>query len=318
MNKSKIILFIAIPLIFHTAHAASLVFIQGTSRSGKSSIARILAQHEQWKVIAPSYRYYCYDFFAQTFPQEFAIIRVAFASENITYALRRNIFFFKHGLSKEEKDQALLAIRRIQESFNNKSGRSMLAVHMQEYKDYTINMVTAQCSGNSNILVDTSWYLKKEELHSLYPNMNFCSILTYCPFSIMVERIIAGNIKAQEQNCADNHRFFKEGLQDFMRLYNLTSSSQGAIDTICRTEVDHSLALVEASIQMSITDTQSKFIVKEFSAEQFREYKESLINKFAEHEILYVVPCVPYEILIRTDKKSSQECVYEMLAAMRE
>lgn len=56
-----------------------------------------------------------------------------------------------------------------------------------------------------------------------------------------------------------------------------------------------------------------KFSRGEFSRDTFATFRSELINKLAGYDVGYIIPKLTYDLLIRTDKSSSQQCAQQIL-----
>lgn len=112
---------------------AVLVYLDGPSSSGKSSICNVLREQQRWGVVASLYWDWAQDHLAQLFPSDFPSVHMTLPKNNIIHALRRNIIFFKEGVSQNQKEDAKHAIETIQTVLNNQSNSTLYDLHMRTF-----------------------------------------------------------------------------------------------------------------------------------------------------------------------------------------
>lgn len=289
---------------------AEVFFLDGTSSVGKSGIATILRRQEHWGVVASLYWDWSPSKLAELFPDDVTAINIAIAPENVVHALRRDIVVFRQECSRKQKDCALKSIERIRTAFGSEQGDSLYNQYMNEFNEHSFAKLQECASTKRHVLVDGSWYLKQE---NILPEMVKHSVLVYCPFDVMINRIIGRNKQCFETGSVINHRFFSEGMRAFLKIYVVSSEQKGAIDTIDKARVQQALQLVESRLRPSARSAKKRYIVQEFSQEQFEEYKRELLAKFEHSETLYVVPKQHYDLAIRTDSMDSVACAQQII-----
>ena len=303
-------IFVWLSFTCHTNLEAVLVFLDGTSSVGKSSICTQIRTYEQWGVVASLYWDWGQQNLKALFSAEFSKIQKALSSDNIIHALRRNIIVFNEKATKCQKEEALQSIKNIQLVLDSSTDTELNDWHMKEFRSFSSNVLQDQLVRNEHVLFDGSWYT---DLDGLHIKDKIYSILVYCPFSEMIYRIIKRRKEAFDSRNVINHRFFREGLKGFMRLYDLTSECDGAIDMITQKEIEEVIELVESMYDPSKVSGKTRFVVREFSFEQFEEYCKNLLAKFEGHEKLYVVPKKQYDLIIRSDLTSPIECAKRII-----
>lgn len=289
------------------SHAA-LIFLDGASSAGKSSICTILRTYDQCGVVASLYWDWGQDHLAQLFPDEFLSIQCAFERDNITHALRRDIFLFKPGIMKEEKDKALKSIKSIRTCLSNEVDSSLYDYHMQEFKKYSLEKLHECLTLKKHVILDGNWYLDIEHIPT---DRKIYSVLIYCPLHIMIHRIIERNKKAFEMGNMKDHRFFSEGIRSFLKKYDITSESKRAIDSMHKEATQEALLLMSSLLEP--TGPQERLVVSEFTPQEFAACKQEILEKFMDNEILYVVPKNEYDVILYTHQQDSEQCAEYIL-----
>jgi hypothetical protein len=289
---------------------AEVFFLDGTSSVGKSGIATIIRRQEHWGVVASLYWDWSPSKLAELFPEDVAAINRALAPENFVHALRRYIIVFRQESSQEQKESSLKSIEKIRTAFSCEQDDLLYNQYMNEFNEYSFAKLQECAATKRHMLVDGSWYLKQE---SLLPGMVKHSVLVYCPFDVMINRIIGRNQQCFETSSVINHRFFSEGMRAFLKIYSISSGQEGAIDTIDKASVLQALQLVESRLKPAVHSAKKRYIVQEFLQEQFEEYKHDLLAKFEHSETLYVVPKRRYDLVVRTDSMDSVACAQQII-----
>jgi len=295
-----------------TIHSTALVFLQGASRSGKSSICDIIEQHENWNMVGSVYFSYCLWAFNELFPAAFACIKSGIETRNIRHAITRNIFIFKENVSEESKKSIILASQKIQDHFKDPA---VYAHHRKEFSDFSLREICNNLKNNTHVLADVSWYVTQESIQSIDPAPSVFCALAYCPFTVAIDRLLARNKISQETGNIMNYRFFIEPLKSFLSLYDLNIEEKNAIDVVEKTTFLACLDNIELHLPHEATIiADSGFMMQELTCEQLQEHREIFLKKFENNEKLYVVPKIKYDILLRTDRLTPQECAEQINA----
>ena len=109
-------------------------------------------------------------------------------------------------------------------------------------------------------------------------------------------------------------RFFRHLLRNFNERYTLNITPDKAIDCLSRDVVEQTLDLVEVSLVKSLhaDGNACQFTRGEFSSQQFLTYKHTMLNLFTNNQ-MYVIPRFSYDLLIRTDHNTPDECAQALL-----
>jgi hypothetical protein len=303
MQTIKLFLFFLF-LTNDTICIPSVVFLQGTSRSGKSSIGDEIENYEMWTSIGSLYFPYCLQSFNELFPSEFARIKKGIDANNIRHAVTRNIFMFKEGMPKKLKKEIIVASQKIQNHFNN---ASIYAQHKAHFSHFSLNKIRAQINKGLNVLADVSWYVTKEDMQTIKPHPSIFSVLIYCPFNIIIYRFFKQNKKSIKSGNIMNYRFFAEPFKSFLSLYELSSEDSNAIDTIPKETFLKYLDIIDANLpKNSEPQDPSGFMMFELSHKELKDYRKSFLEQFKNSEMLYIVPKIKFDLLLRSDKQEPQ------------
>ncbi len=299
-------------LISTVLHAQTVVFLQGSSRSGKSSICSMMEQQEQWNTVGSMYFPFCLDTFATLFPEQFVCIQKGIASENIRHAVTRDMFMFNKGISERHKQKIIDAARYIQDYF---SSPMLYAQHKKEFSDFSLHEIQKSLKTGNHLLADVSWYVTREQLTSITPTPTIISALVYCPLIIAIDRLVQRNAISLETGSIMNYRFFSEPLMSFMALYDLSLEDDNAIDTLDKTQLLKCLDNIEKYISVEgATNDNSGFMMHELTRQKLDEYRTLFLHTFANNQTLYIRPKKMYDIILRTDKYTAKECVQKLIS----
>lgn len=310
MNYIKFVIYLTL-LTMHILYANSVIFLEGSSRSGKSSICDAIKQHKNWESVSSLYLYYCHEVFNDIAPSEFACIKKNIERENITHAITKNIFIFKENVDDIEKNMVRQAVEKIQDYFND---QSFCASHMEEFSAFALSIVDNLLNKDLHVLADVSWYVTQEKVRETDPMSIIVSALAYCPFNIIIDRILYRNKLSLETGNIMNYRFLKEPLKSFEALYDLSTESIGSIDTLKKTIFFDCLDAIALYLpENAELSTSSDFIMQELTHEQLQAYQVKFLKKFGNNDTLYIVPKKTYDILIKTNRSTPEECAEQIV-----
>ena len=302
---------------------SEVVFLHGTSCSGKTSICKEF-QSDSWNVVDEDAIYYqevSMDW-KQQFPEQFESIEQAIEPENMLHAVMRNQLLFKYNAPNEARNRAKQAIRCIQEKLNSREDKTVVTRNHEWHKQLRekITDKIKKIAQKNNVIVET-WFLNLEYIQQVEDEYPTTHVLAYCPFHELVMRTITrNNIALMNGKNISSMRFFHQPLTSFSSLFALSDSDLDAIDSINEADVQHSMDIVKLSLTESsdATGESELFTRGEFSIKQFEEYKNTMLNKFEDHNTLLVVPTKKYDKIIRTDKQNSAECAQSILSVFEQ
>lgn len=311
--KIKYLFFILLSLAVADASSNKLiVFLHGTSRSGKSSISKQIQKYNNWTAISSTY----FDFFPQEFdtlfPQEYRTICAGITTENIRHAITRDMYIFKTGVPYQQQTNIRRSAKIIQDYYTNQNEYKK---HMDNFKKFSFYEICNQMSQNKNILIDACWYVSLKELHERFPDRSTKKILLYCPLTTIITRLRDTNERSLLSQNIVNYRFYREPLLSFSSLYQLVPSADGAIDSISKKEFDALLKFLEKNISFrNGAIVPQGFMMLELSQQEFELWKTQLLKQFEMKDILYIKPKEQYDAIINTNELLLEECVKKIIA----
>ena len=309
-NMKKIIYLITLILSF-SLYPKTIVFLQGTSRSGKSSICDAIDHFPTWHAIGSVYFSFCLEAFGKLFPQEMKFIYTGIEPQNIRHAIASDFIIFKEDLDNTTRMAITKAIQTIRTYFDEPT---RYAQHKKEFSQCTLSEIQKCLEHRKNLVADVSWYVNPETIRTLYPHATLHTALLYCPLPEIIERLVLRNKQSLESGIIMNYRFFAEPLLSFTGLYTLSTDPSGAIDSITKSTLISCFDFIEAHLpKHTYIPTSSRFMLQELSLEQLDSYRQTLLAAFKENDVAYVVPKIPYDFLIRTSHKSCLECTQEII-----
>ncbi len=160
-----------------------------------------------------------------------------------------------------------------------------------------------------------TWFLNPEHIQQVSDAHDVKHVIIYCPFLEIIKRTIKRNGDAlMNGKNISNLRFFHQALNSFTRRYEISETSEGAIDSLDRDAVIHGLDIVELQLQDSplATGASKTFTRGEFSLEEFQEYRQALVGKFTS-KTANVIPTFDFDKIVRTDQNGSAECAKSII-----
>lgn len=321
--KHKIFFIGALFCLSSHLHAV-IVFLKGTGCAGKTSLcSALLTADSSWKIVDEDALYIkeAVDNFRNTFAQEFGHIETAIAQENIFHAIKRNQILFKETATAQEKTEAEIVIYSIKKrldqctSINKRTNNEW----HDELKAQLLSSIRERADAGFNVIVD-SWLLEPQHIEMLRQEYKVAIVLTYCPFKELVNRTLTRNYHALLNKNLYAMRYFHQPLMSFMKLYDFQAEpSEQAIDTITREEINNALDVVELALVCSNNlcgGSVDIFSREEFSRSQLYEYRTSLMGKFLDTDILYVIPKNSIDCVIKTMGINAQEGAQQFLSKL--
>lgn len=298
-------------LTYFKLNASAVVFLQGTSRSGKSSICTEIEQFKDWESVGSVYFSYSFQVFNELFPEIFAHIKDGIEQENIRHAITRNIYTFKNNVDENKKELIIQASQQIQKYFEDPV---LYTQHMKEFSAYSLNEISTRVTSGLHVLADVSWYVTEESIKNLKPTPAVFTVLVYCPLNKVLERLLDRNQISLETDNIMNYRYFIEPLMSFSSLYDLSPDEHNSIDIIKKSKLLSCLDMIETLLPSEAEmRVASKFMMQEITREQLREYRKKILNKFGDNEVLYLKPQKKYDLIIKTEGNSPRICAEQII-----
>ncbi len=295
-----------------------VVFLQGTSCAGKTSISQELQKMDNtWKIVDEDAIFFkeCPLFWEKLFPNEFPIISKVIDHAHLVHAILRNQIFFITSATKSEKAEAYEAIEKIRNEL------LPFKIVFKEHMQMAIyNQINNYLQKGFNVIVDSTNTLATDKIEELSQTYKVFSVLAYIPLSTILERVLYRNNQAFIDNSFNNIRFFSDGFKKFLTLYNftdnLTHEKNHCLDTITKQKLEDVLNTLNTLIEKTFhTDGPKEFSWKEFSKEELKQYKEEVLSKFSSN-VCYIVPKTKFDIIINSSEQAPYQCaqiIYDIL-----
>lgn len=292
-------------------NSKKLILLQGASRCGKSTICKSIEKHENWKSITSVYFDYAQNVFNALFPKEFECIKSGIESHNIRPAISSNYYFYKPNLDVKQKENVKKAVDTIQNHFKDSVNYKN---HKEEFNTYSINLIQNNLKNGFNIITDIGWHVGKEKIQAMSDDfVQVFSVLLYCPFSDIINRLFEINKECLKNNNFSNYRLFIEPLKSFTHFYDFSYESKDSIDELDKNEFIKVLTEIEQYLPRNVSDENSRFIMNEINSKELIEFKNNFLKQFPENQTIYIIPKVKYNLLIRTDKCTPEECINKII-----
>jgi deoxyadenosine/deoxycytidine kinase len=292
----------------------SIIYLQGTCSSGKSTlIQHILHRWEDLVIVDEDvimHQSYV-DAVAQRFPIKFLAVIKAIAPENLYHALREKEILFKKPTSDQERTQALMAVQEIQEELNKSENLSWKQEVSQGISAEVIKRIQEAIKKNKHVLLD-SWYMKPDQLHSLYPNTPVIRVLLYCPLQVAYNRFLKRNRDALIQEDLQEKRYLRQLVGTFFSLYQIQTQPQKPIQKIRKDELTPVIDIISLSLKDGSSVYQKPiFTLEEISRPLFLKMASEFLQPFddRESEVFYIAPKKEQDIIIDNSSGDLQDSV---------
>ena len=242
------------------------------------------------------------------FPQEFDLVEATVDENNFYHALTRGQILFKSDVSDKQRQKTRSAILAIQKGLDAQGEGKQNNWYNDLRREITKSII--DLAEKNAVIVDT-WFLKPEHIQQISDRHKTVHVAVYCSLPEMINRTIKRNSGALvDGKDISNLRFFRQSLASFTRNYDLSDNSEDSIDSLDKRTVLHELDIVELCLAPGESRT---FYRAEFSSEGFQQYKRELVEKFENHDVLYVVPRFEHDRVLKTDEASPNECAEEII-----
>lgn len=285
-----------------------VLFIYGTSCSGKTSVLNKLPSIDpNWKIVDGDVitKACLLDELKCSFAQEYSHIECSIEPINIFTAIKYNLVVWKSNVTDIEKKNVINLMSKIREYLNNVSFQKSFYEKVGHKAE---NLINDFLKAGYNVAIDT-WFINDHQINTLKKSYSVLRVLLYCPFNILVNRLIERNNIGYPNN-VENIRYFRHFLINFLERYELMHNQENAIDTIDLSAVKQNFLLIENNIK-STTYTNANlahFSRGEFSKAQLINYEQKLLSLFDNEQILYIKPKIAYDIIMNTYNHNITEC----------
>ncbi len=163
-----------------------------------------------------------------------------------------------------------------------------------------------------NIILDTV-LAGLQGIESIERNLKFLNpfngilILIYCPLGILVQRLLARNKKAREQNRPEDERTLTHALQQFSVMYK-------------RREHHNEVVLGQLS-KKEVLDACHE-VLPEFKGDEdvFANFKAKILQNLGllDNETMPITTRIPYNFIVSTAQRSSHDCALIIESYLKE
>lgn len=265
------------------ADATTIIYLQGTCSSGKSTLIKALKSELKSLAIVDedAFMQAAYvEAVAKRFPEPFARIEKAIDAHNLYHALREREIAFKPTAFDEERKQAIEDLQTIQNELNLPENLSWKQ-EVSKGIDYSVlQSVSDAIVQNCDVLLD-SWYITPERLKAEHPETRIIRVLLYCSLPEAYKRLQRRNQQAEEQGNLSEKRYPRQLVGSFFSLYLISNSPLQPIHKIRKEDLEPTLKLIAQSlIGDDLIYKKPVFTFEEPSRVYFEKMAEEFLKPF--------------------------------------
>jgi deoxyadenosine/deoxycytidine kinase len=311
MLLRQISLLLIFSIITFSTEANTLIVIQGTANSGKSSLCQALNNLDNsYKIISQDdiNRKATYEVCEKAFPEEMAVIRKTVAYENMWQAIKCFNVIFIPKISEEEKQNTLDAISLIQDFFDDSVHHKELAAMNKRIKHRVMEQLLFYAAVGYNIILDswgyTNWDYELDQVSECFNHI--IKVATYCSLETVIKRWKKRNEEAIKTNNYKEKRFLGQMLKSFFGFLEPSLTDQSGVLILTKKDFD---MLIEKAIQCIQNFEHKKhldnsvFSSYEFTYEELLDFKEKMYTKFDFDNVESVIvrPSMPHDMVLCTE-----------------
>lgn len=319
--------YILTSLFFSTLCIAvgDIVVVHGSTSAGKSSFCKAFVKHaDGWEYIEEDQLGFTHlrSFLSKAFDKQFRAITAAIEEKNIYHAIERNQIICKAGISRKQKKRAVKAIRHIADGRHSGSN----SVRRRTYaglRDAVIEKAKHKIAQGINVIIDfQNFEQKKNELQQL--GCNLCTVLLYCPFECMVERVQQRNIKALRAQDLSEHRLYRYSLHSFHQLYEVCQEDDEPIGSLNKDSLYASFSQIGKELAAMPVPyfmiPGLSFFTRELNIQELNMVKQKYCTLFGldQHDQIYIKPNLSYDLIIETADCSPEEAILPLLNMLKD
>ncbi len=295
-----------------------IVVVHGSGCAGKSSFCKAFSKHAGWDYIEEDFLAFTHlrSFLSKAFDKQFRAITAAVEEKNIYHAIERNQIIFKAGISRKQKSRAFKAVRHIADKWHSGSN-SVRRLTYAAVKDAVIEKVKHKIAQGINVIIDfPNFEQKKNELYQLESNVY--TVLLYCPFECIIERMQQRNIKALHAQDLSEYRLYRYLLNSFHQLYEVCQEGDEPIGFLNRDSLYASFSQIGKELTMLVPYLMIpglSFFIRELNIQELNTVKQKYYELFSlnQHDLAYIKPKLSYDFIIDTTVMSPQEAILPLL-----
>jgi hypothetical protein len=309
--RIKRVLLILYSIFFSSIETNTLITIQGTANSGKSSLCRTLKKlDDSYKIISQDdiSRKATYEVCEKIFPQEMEFIRKTVKHENMWQAIRCFNVIFIPTTSKQEKEDTFNAISRIQVFFDDPSNSKELAAMNKRIKHRVMEELLLYAAAGYNIVLDswgyTNWDYEIEQINECFDHI--IRVATYCSLETVINRWQKRNENAINTSNYEEKRFLGQMLKSFFGFLEPSLINQASLVMITKNDFDILMKNAAHYVQNfphKKHPDNPPFSYYEFTYQELLDFKERMRMKFdfERLEQIDLRPSVLYDIALCTE-----------------
>lgn len=285
------------------AQASTIIYLQGSCSSGKSTFVQALSEEYPKLAIVDedSIMHEAYvSAVAARFPREFFLIQQVIAPENLYHALREKDIYYKNESSPEIRTEAASSLTFIQEELDRQENLSWKQEVSRSIDREVLRSISAALQDNRDVLLD-SWYIHPTRLQIEFPDAKIIRVLLYCSLPKSFERFEARNAKAIEQGNLQEKRYPRQLVGSFFSLYQIGSEPEQPIHKVQKCSFEPTIATLEKYFSGThLQYNKPVFTFQEPSKALFLQSAQEFLGPFDTFAVdeLYIAPKEHQDVII--------------------
>lgn len=292
---------------FLPSHASTILYLQGTCSSGKSTLIHALSKEINELVIVDedTLMHGSYvEAVKKRFPQRLAHIQKAIDEVNLYHALREKELLFKTTASDEERSRAVDNLHFIQDELNRPENLLWKQGISRSIDTQVLQSISEALEQNKNVLLD-AWYITAERLKADHPETHIVRVLLYCSLPEAYARLQKRNKHAIESGNLLEKRYPRQLAGSFFSLYEISNTPLQPIHKIEIGDLKPTLDLmIQAFTGDDPTYKKPVFTFEEPSKAYFQKMSDEFLKPFE---------CSPNEFYI--SPRATQDVIIDNTAA---
>lgn len=316
LNQQIALFFFSFVLFFHSLPAATIIYLQGSCSSGKSTLIRGL-QEEVKDIIVVDEDSIMHEAYvaavAKRFPVQFSQIQLTIAPENLYHALREKEILFKKNADDGAQAKSKASLKSIQDELDSPENLPWKQAISKSIDSQVLSQISEALLKGNHVLLD-SWYIKPKRLKEEFPDKPIIRVLLYSPLAKAYERFLRRNKLAAEQGNLLEKRYPRQLLGSFFSLYQISSDHEQPIHRIQKSTLEPTLEAISHSFSgEEPTYNKPVFTFQEPSFAYFLQLKENFLRPFEKNHDLYISPREPQDIIIDNTENEARKAVLLLL-----
>jgi len=305
-------LFIQLPSLETKHKPATIIYLKGSCSSGKSTLIKTIKAFTEDLVVVDedAYLFTTYPKAIETrFPIEYAMMDRAIENYNIYHSLKTDDRCYKLRATDNECVMAEFAISTIVEELNRAENLAWKKHISQSITDRCLDEIENALQNNKDVLID-AWYIKPDQLQTLYPNNPLIKVMLYCPLEVAYQRLLKRNRQAIFLGNLSEKRLALQLIGSFCSLYEITLQPLQPIEQVELSTFNDTFELIAENLSENVSPRET-FSFKEMSKSELQVIQSKFLHTFKKcgFKPCYINTKEPYDLIIDNKNLKSEEAV---------